>query len=248
MGRGRAGPGSVRLSGDLSDRMMQRVMNLPTVVLPKPMLRGWSHAAAALVSIAGLISLIVITRHDPAKLISMVVYGMGLVLLFGVSATYHIFNWPPRIKDWLRRADHATIFVFIAATYTPLVFNILGGWWRVAVLVTIWICALAGVIGAAPFLRIPRGALASLYLAMGWLSVVALVPLTAAAAAVAACVRLSRALSSRRHHGQRHLLRDRRLLRGAISPRLTANSRPAALRACGPAALTSGSRTHETGR
>jgi len=155
-------------------------MNLPAVTMPKPLLRGWSHAVASFVAVAGLVSLIVITRHDPAKLASMVVYGTGLVLLFAVSATYHIFNWPPRVKDWLRRADHATIFVFIAATYTPLIFNILGGWWRIGVLVAIWVCAVAGVIGAAPFLRIPRVALASLYLAMGWLAVVALVPLTAA--------------------------------------------------------------------
>ena len=160
--------------------MMQRVMNFPTVTLPKPLLRGWSHGIAALVSVAGLVALIIITRHDPAKLASMAIYGTGLVLLFSVSATYHIFNWPPRVKDWLRRADHATIFVFIAATYTPLVFNILGGWWRIGVLIAIWVCALAGVLGAAPFLRIPRVALASIYLAMGWLSVVALVPLTAA--------------------------------------------------------------------
>ncbi|HWO90449.1 MAG TPA: hemolysin III family protein [Methylomirabilota bacterium] len=155
-------------------------MNLPMVSLPKPLLRGWSHGIAALVSVAGLVALIVITRHDPAKLASMAIYGTGLVLLFSVSATYHIFNWPPRVKDWLRRADHATIFVFIAATYTPLVFNILGGWWRIGVLIAIWVCALAGVVGAAPFLRIPRVALAGIYLAMGWLSVVALVPLTAA--------------------------------------------------------------------
>ncbi|HEV2028357.1 MAG TPA: hemolysin III family protein [Candidatus Dormibacteraeota bacterium] len=155
-------------------------------VLAKPLLRGWSHAAAALVAIAGLVTLIVITRHDTPKLVSMMVYGTGLVLLFGVSATYHIINWPPAVKDWLRRADHATIFVFIAATYTPLVFNVLDGWWRVGVLVAVWLCALAGVAGAAPFLRIPRQLLASLYLAMGWVAVVALVPLTAALGWVAA--------------------------------------------------------------
>jgi len=155
-------------------------MSLPAITLSKPLLRGWSHAIAALVAVAGLVTLIVITRHDPAKLVSMAVYGTALVLLFGVSATYHIFNWPPRIKDWLRRADHATIFVFIAATYTPLVFNVLDGWWRIWVLATIWVCAMAGVIGAAPFLRIPRTALAALYLSMGWVAVIAIVPLTAA--------------------------------------------------------------------
>lgn len=155
-------------------------------VLAKPLLRGWSHAVAALVAIAGLVALIVITRHDTAKLVSMTIYGTGLVLLFGVSATYHVFNWPPAVKDWLRRADHATIFVFIAATYTPLVFNVLDGWWRIGVLAAVWTCAAAGVAGAAPFLRIPRQLLASLYLAMGWVAVIALVPLTAALGWVAA--------------------------------------------------------------
>jgi hemolysin III len=156
------------------------------LVLAKPLLRGWSHAAAALVSIAALVALIVTTRHDPAKLVSMLIYGTALVLLFAVSATYHIFNWPPKVKDWLRRADHATIFVFIAATYTPLVFNVLDGWWRWSVLAAIWLCALAGVAGAAPFLRIPRQLLAALYLSMGWVAVVAIVPLTAALGWVAA--------------------------------------------------------------
>ncbi len=146
----------------------------------KPLLRGWSHAVAALVAVAGLVALIVITRNDPAKLASMAVYGGGLVLLFVVSATYHTINWPPKVKDWLRRADHATIFIFIAASYTPLAFNVLDGWWRLSVLALIWICAVAGVAGAAPFLRVPRQVLTSLYLAMGWVALIALVPLTAA--------------------------------------------------------------------
>ena len=163
-------------------------MSRPDAIDIKPLLRGWSHAIAALVAIAGLVALVVITRHDAGKLVSMLIYGIGLVLLFGVSATYHVFNWPLRVKAWLRRADHATIFVFIAATYTPLAYNVLDGWWRIGVLAAIWVCAIAGVIGAAPFLRIPRRMLASLYLAMGWVAVVALVPLTAALGWLAAAL------------------------------------------------------------
>src|SRR5258708_23811635 len=155
-------------------------MNVLEAPALKPLLRGWSHGMAALVSVAGLVALIVVTRNDPPKLVSMIVYGTGLVLLFGISGTYHMFNWPPTVKDWLRRADHAMIFVFIAATYTPLAFNVLDGWWRIAVLVIIWTCAAAGVAGAAPFLRIPRSLLAALFMAMGGLAVIALGPLTAA--------------------------------------------------------------------
>ncbi|MGH7765204.1 MAG: PAQR family membrane homeostasis protein TrhA [Candidatus Dormibacteraceae bacterium] len=163
-------------------------MGQSDVIDVKPILRGWSHAIAALVAIAGLMALVVITRNDTGKMLSMLIYGIGLVLLFGVSGTYHVFNWPPRVKEWLRRADHATIFVFIAATYTPLAYNVLDGWWRVGVLTAIWLCAAAGVMGAAPFLRIPRRLLASLYLGMGWVAVVAIVPLTAALGLVAACL------------------------------------------------------------
>ena len=152
----------------------------------KPLLRGWSHAIAALAAIAGLVALIVTTRNDPAKLVSMIIYGAGLILLFAVSATYHIFNWPASARAWLRRADHATIFVFIAATYTPLVFNILEGWWRIGVLTAIWTMAVIGAGGAAPFLRIPRRVLTGMYISMGWVAVVALAPLTATLGWIAA--------------------------------------------------------------
>src|SRR3982074_3225826 len=103
----------------------------PADVLTKPLLRGWSRAPAALVALAGLVALIVITRHDPAKLVSMLIYGTALVLLFGVSATYHIFNWPPKVKDWLRRAGIIATCNFRPANYVSLVFNVLVGWWRV---------------------------------------------------------------------------------------------------------------------
>jgi hemolysin III len=155
-------------------------------VIAKPYLRGWSHAAAALAAIVGLVVLIFSTRDDPAKLVSMIIYGAGLVLLFAVSATYHIFNWPTRVRAWLRRADHATIFVFIAATYTPLVFNVLDGWWRIGVLAAIWTMAAIGAGGAAPFLRIPRRVLTAMYISMGWVAIVALAPLTATLGWIAA--------------------------------------------------------------
>ena len=161
---------------------------LPAIASVKPLLRGWSHAAASLVAVVGLVALIATTWQDPAKLVSMVIYGAGLILLFAVSGTYHVFNWPPRVRAWLRRADHATIFIFIAATYTPLAFNVLDGWWRIGVLAAIWLCAIAGAAGAAPFLRIPRRVLTILYISMGWVAVIALAPLTAALGWLAAAL------------------------------------------------------------
>ena len=60
----------------------------PELTLAKPLLRGWSHGLAALVSVAGLVALVVVTRNDTPKLLSMIVYGTGLVLLFGVCLLY----------------------------------------------------------------------------------------------------------------------------------------------------------------
>ena len=154
--------------------------SVATLVVEKPLLRGWLHALAAPFALFGLVVLILLTRHDPLKLISVTIYGVCLFLLFAVSATYHIPSWSPRLRTWWRRADHGMIFLIIAATYTPLVFNILGGPLRVVILVSIWVFALIGILGAAPFLHAHRRLFASFYLAMGWLSVIALAPLTAA--------------------------------------------------------------------
>ena len=135
---------------------------------------------ATFVALAGLVALVVMTGDDRAKQVTMIVYGAGLVLLFGVSATYHVFNWPPRVKEWLRRADHANIFIFIAATYTPLVFNLVTGPIRVIVLVAVWVLALAGAAGLAPFARVPRVLNAAAYVGMGWVSLLAIPAITAA--------------------------------------------------------------------
>jgi len=146
----------------------------------KPLFRGWSHAIATVVAVAGLVALVTMTGGDRAKQFTMAVYGSCLVLLFAVSAAYHLFNWPPRVRIWLRRADHANIFVFIAATYTPLVFNVMSGPLRVGLLVAIWVLAVAGVAGMAPFLHVPRQVLAGSYVGMGWVSLLAVPALTAA--------------------------------------------------------------------
>ncbi len=134
----------------------------------KPLLRGYAHAVAAFFALAGLISLVIMTAGDPPKQLSMMVYGGGLVLLFTVSALYHIGNWSPRLGTFLRRWDHANIFLLIAATYTPVVFNVLTGGWRIGILVGIWTLAVIGIVGLAPALHVPPPVHASMYVLMGW--------------------------------------------------------------------------------
>jgi hemolysin III len=142
------------------------------VVQPKPLLRGWFHAGAALASIIFTIVLLFLTADDPPRLVSMLVFGLTMVELYTVSAIYHIGRWQPRTHRVLRSLDHSNIFLLIAGTYTPLCFNVLNGWMRPASLITIWILAFAGV-GVAVFaLHWPRWVGTSLYFIMGWIAVI----------------------------------------------------------------------------
>ncbi|GCE11888.1 PAQR family membrane homeostasis protein TrhA [Tengunoibacter tsumagoiensis] len=141
----------------------------------KPLLRGWFHAFAAGGAVVLTIILCWLSRNDMPRLWSMLIFGLSMVELYTVSAVYHIGNWRPGLKKTLRAFDHSNIFILIAGTYTPLCFNLLTGWVRIALLITIWILAILGVsLTAIPLtLRLPRWVNAILYIAMGWVAVLA---------------------------------------------------------------------------
>jgi hemolysin III len=146
----------------------------------KPRLRGWSHAAGAVLAVAGAATLVILSRQQPAKAVTMLIYGLSMVLLLAVSAVYHIGTWRPRVRAVLRGVDHANIFLFIAASYTALAFNALTGWWRTGILVSVWLLAVVGMATLTGAVKLPRWALAGLYVALGWIGV-AVVPQVAAA-------------------------------------------------------------------
>lgn len=108
--------------------------------------------------------------------IAAIVYCGSMILLFSVSAAYHALP-QGATKEFLRRLDHAAIFLFIAGSYTPFMLGRLaeeGGWW---VLAFVWLVATVGTVAkCANRLRHPVLSTA-LYLGLGWLSVFILEPL-----------------------------------------------------------------------
>lgn len=146
----------------------------PAGTPPKPMLRGWFHAAAVLAALTFTVLACLRVRTDPARLVSMLIFGLSMIELFGVSALYHIGRWSAPVARRLRALDHANIFVFIAGTYTPLCFNILAGWFRPTLLTIIWLLAALGIGLATLTARTPRWVHVVLYVAMGWVSLLAL--------------------------------------------------------------------------
>jgi hemolysin III len=138
-----------------------------------PRLRGILHAHAAWV--AGVLAILLIALAPTAQArVAAGIYGVGLVALFTVSATYHRWRGDPRWKPWLRRMDHATIFVFIAASYTPVALLVLEPPMRTVVLLSVWAGAAAGVALSLAWISAPRLLSAIAYLAVGWVAVIAL--------------------------------------------------------------------------
>jgi hemolysin III len=119
-------------------------------------------------AIAGAITLVVVSGGNLARQISLGVYGVCLILLFSVSASYHRGPWSARTRRVWRRLDHATIFLAIAGTYTPVVVNVLQGWPSIVLLVGIWVLAGSGVVIATTGIPLPRWVTVVLYLGVGW--------------------------------------------------------------------------------
>jgi hemolysin III len=133
----------------------------------KPRLRGWLHAGMAPLALAAGIVLISLAA-TPAGVIGGAVFLTASVLLFGTSGVYHRRTWGMRGHAILRKMDHANIYVFIAATYTPLALILLDGSSRVLLLALVWSAALGGLCFRLFWLSAPRWLYTVLYVVMGW--------------------------------------------------------------------------------
>ncbi len=135
---------------------------------------GLTHLAAAVLAVVGLIVLLVVTWGEKVKLVSSLVYGISLILLFAASATYHITIAKPKVIAVLRKIDHAAIYLLIAGTYTPFCLNAFSGFWKWGLLSIIWGLALVGVLIKVFLINVPRWVNAGVYLIMGWLVIAAI--------------------------------------------------------------------------
>jgi hemolysin III len=133
----------------------------------KPYLRGWLHAAMLPVTITAGTVLIVQAAGAAGKASCAIFVGTA-IMLFGCSAVYHLGHWGPVGNAILRRLDHANIALVIAGTYTPLAVCGLDGSSRTALLVTVWIGALAAIGVRVIWLSAPRWSYVPIYLALGW--------------------------------------------------------------------------------
>lgn len=140
----------------------------------RPAVRGWCHLVAALLSAMSSAVLITFAWMTLPWLqaLGVTVYGVGVVLLFGVSAAYHLWPWrSPATVQWWRRADHATIAVFIAATYTPLCLIVFEPRTAATMLAVAWAGGIGGAALNLAWIDHPRWLDVAVYVALGWLIV-----------------------------------------------------------------------------
>ncbi|CAM4190663.1 MULTISPECIES: PAQR family membrane homeostasis protein TrhA [Corynebacterium] len=144
----------------------------------RPVIRGWFHLVAAALSAlssAVLITFAWMTLHWHEAL-GVTLYGAGVVLLFGVSSAYHLVPWrTTEAVQWWRRADHATISIFIAATYTPLCLIVFAPKTAAIMLTVAWLGGVGGAILNLVWINHPRWLDVVVYVGLGWI-IVPLIP------------------------------------------------------------------------
>ena len=130
---------------------------------------GLTHFFAAIVAAIGSVILLIVGWTDPAKIISVLIYGLSLIGMFSASAAYHMVHAREKVLVILRKLDHSAIYLLIAGTYTPFCINAFSGFWKWGLLSIIWSLALIGIGVKVFVIRSPRWLNAVIYLIMGWL-------------------------------------------------------------------------------
>ena len=141
-----------------------------SVLETSPRLRGWLHTGAAPLALAAGVVLVALSPNTASRVGSSV-FTLAALLNFTVSAFLHRGRWTPRAALFLRRVDHASIFVLIAGSYTPFALIMLTGGARVALLSVAWSGAAIGILSRLFWIDAPRWIYTATYLALGWAAV-----------------------------------------------------------------------------
>jgi hemolysin III len=144
-----------------------------SAALAKPRLRGVLHQAGFLIALP-VAPLLIVGADGGRARFAAAVFGGSVVACFGASALYHRVTWTPRVRLWMRRVDHAGVYILIAGTYTPVCLLVLDGLWRPVVLSVVWTGVLAAMVLKFAWVAAPKWLSATIGLILGWLAVVAL--------------------------------------------------------------------------
>ena len=142
-----------------------------------------THSIGALLSVIGLLVLlsVAIENGSARQLAAFSIFGASLIAMYSVSTLYHGLSLSARGLARARRLDHVMIYILIAGTYTPVCLLFLPGRLGLALLIVVWILAAVGTVQKIAWMRAPTWLSTALYLGMGWIAIIVIKPLLAAA-------------------------------------------------------------------
>jgi hemolysin III len=146
--------------------------------------RDFARRAAAVGFIVSLaVGVAFVVSADRRAVAPSAVFAASASVMLGVSALYHRVTWSPRVRPWMRRADHAGIYLLIAGTYTPVGLLSMHGTLQRVVLAVVWSGAALAILAKLCWVRSPKWLSAVFGLTLGWVGVLALPQLERSAGA-----------------------------------------------------------------
>jgi hemolysin III len=138
----------------------------------RPKLRGVLHAVAFVVSC--VVGAAFVAAAPNSHVLAAALFAASASVTLGTSALYHRVAWSRAARLWMRRADHAGVYLLIAGSYTPVGLISLNGAWRTSVLAIVWAGAAAASAAKLCWVRSPPWLSAVFGVGLGWVGVVAL--------------------------------------------------------------------------
>jgi hemolysin III len=135
-------------------------------------LRGTLHQAGFVVAL--VVGIAFVVSAEGRDVVPSAAFAASAVVMLGVSALYHRVTWSPRVRPWMRRADHAGIYLLIAGTYTPVGLLSMHGTLQRVVLAVVWSGAALAILTKFCWVRSPKWLSAVFGLALGWVGILAL--------------------------------------------------------------------------
>lgn len=141
-----------------------------------------THFIGMLLALFAAIPLLIKAARTPgyAHVLSLAIFIVSMILLYSASTIYHTLDISPKVNQTLRKIDHMMIFILIAGTYTPICMVVLGdrtGW---SMLALVWGIAAVGILINALWITCPKWFSSLIYIAMGWVCVLAFSKIVAA--------------------------------------------------------------------
>lgn len=132
-----------------------------------------THGLGALLSIAALVTLLILAKGQVEKTVAFALYGSTLIILYTASTLYHSLKVGPRAAYALMRFDHCAIFLLIAGTYTPVCLVALRGRWGIDIACLEWLLAFSGISMTIIWKTAPDWLRITIYILMGWMICIA---------------------------------------------------------------------------